>query len=139
MPAGSKPPAAGRMCISTERETRPWRFSAFVDQGVVPAKESRRFGHHAEAGRTRRAVIDLPCTRSPRSSLDILQRPPYACESWCLVLRLPPWHDVATELHTQDLLNVDLSISSSPYVRPTVYLLDRNGSSLDSAVYRIFL
>ena len=47
-------------------------------------------------------------------SLDLLQRPPYACESWCQLLHLPPWQDVAAELHAQGLLNADLSLSSSP-------------------------
>ena len=45
---------------------------------------------------------------------DLLQRPPYACEFWCLVLCLSLWLDVAAELHAQGLLNVVLFLSSSP-------------------------
>ena len=58
VPAGSKPPAAVSVRISTaERHSfGVWRRGAFVDQDVIPARESRRFGCHAEAGRTRRAA-----------------------------------------------------------------------------------
>ena len=37
---------------------------------------------------------------------------PYACESWCLMARLPPYHDIAAEHHTRGLLNAVLSLSS---------------------------
>ena len=56
-----------------------------------------------------------------------------------LMTRLPPWRDVVAELHAQGPLNADLSISSSPYIRSTFHLVDRNGSSFDSAVYRTFI
>ena len=40
---------------------RLWRFSDFVDQDVTDAffrSGQKKFGYHAEAGQTRRAVID---------------------------------------------------------------------------------
>ena len=47
------------------------------------------------------------------ASFDLLQwRPPCACESSCQFLRLPPWRDVAAELHLESLLNADFLCSS---------------------------
>ena len=41
-----------------------------------------------------------------RSPLGLLQRrPPCTCVFSCLVLRLPPWQDVADELLAQSLLD----------------------------------
>ena len=59
---------------------------------------------------------DRPGQKSPypRPLLDLLQGPPYACESWCLVLRLPLWRDVAAELHAPGLLSANLLLSTSP-------------------------
>ena len=51
-------------------------------------------------------------TSYPHTSLDLLQRrPPCTCKSSCQFLRLPPWEDVAAELHAQGLLNADLCFS----------------------------
>ena len=59
VPAGSKLSAAVSVRISTG-ETRLWRRSAFVDQDVISAGESRRIGEViTEAGQTYRVVIDL--------------------------------------------------------------------------------
>ena len=49
--------------------------------------------------------------------------------------RLPPWQDVAAEHLAPGLLNAVLSFSSHPQARP----FHRDGSSLLSAVFRIFL
>ena len=47
---------------------------------------------------------------------------------------------MAAEHLTLGLLNAVVVLSSSPsVVRPTFYLVDRNGSPLVSAVYRFFL
>ena len=57
---------------------------------------------------------DRPWQKSyPRALPDLLQRPAYARDPSCLVLRLPLWRDVAAELDAAGLLNVDLSLSSS--------------------------
>ena len=45
------------------------------------------------------------------SSLDLLQRPSYACNSLCHLVRLPLWQDVAAEHFIPGLLNA-LSLSS---------------------------
>ena len=42
-----------------------------------------------------------------------LERPSYVCESFRLFLHLPPWRDVAAELHAAVLLNADFSFSFS--------------------------
>ena len=95
------------------------RFSAFVDQGVTDAffRSQKKFGYFAEADQTRPGP-----KRYPGASLDLLQRPQYACESTCLFLRLPPWRDVDTELDAAVLLNNGLSLSSSQQARLTFFL-----------------
>ena len=72
----------------------------------------------------------------PHASLELQQRrPPCARESWCLMVRLPPWQDVSAEDLAPDRLNSVLSLSSHPQARPFY----RDGSSLPSAAFQIFL
>ena len=63
------------------------------------ARGSGRFGGViAEAGQIHQVGIDLSSQNCyPHTSLDLLQRPPHAYESSCMMLRLPPWRDVAAE------------------------------------------
>ena len=46
--------------------------------------------------------------------ISLLHRcPPYACGSLCILLRLPPWRDVAAELDAAVLLETDCCSSSA--------------------------
>ena len=57
----------------------------------------------------------------------LLRRPPCACESsWCLRARLPPWQDVAAELHAPGILKAVPKVSIS---YPTSSLVVLKGSS----------
>ena len=77
---------------------------------------------------------------NPHASLELQQRRPLrACESLCLMVRLPPGQDVAAMHLALGVLNAVLSLSSPPLIRPTYSHVDRNGSLLFSAVYRSFL
>ena len=114
LPAGSKPPAAVSLRISSGKQHG---FGA-----AVPYRPRR---HPCEGGRE----VQLSCrswsnlsgrlepflqNSYPYSTLDLLQLPPYAYESSCLLLRLPSWQDVVTEHPAQGLLNAILSLSSPP-------------------------
>ena len=67
VPAGSRPPAVDdSMRTCTGLKMWLWRFCAFVNQGVTNAffgSLRKRFGYHAEAGRTGRAVLDSIISR----------------------------------------------------------------------------
>ena len=110
VPTGSKPPAAGRVSISTSERhgfgARLCRPRYHPCNGEPEVRRSCRSWSNS-SGRHR------PSSQKsyPYASLNLLQRPPYACESWCLALPLPPWQDLAAEHHAQGLLNTDISLS----------------------------
>ena len=82
--------------------------------------------------------LDQPGSQNsyPHALLELQQRrPPCARESWYIMVRLPPWQDVAAEHFAPGRLNAVLSLSSHPQARPFY----RDGSLLLSAVFRIFL
>ena len=92
VPAGSKPPAAVSVRISTSERhgfgaaapfCRSWRHPC--NKGEPEVLWSHRQSWSDTSGR------DRPGQKScPHSSLDLLQRSPYACESWCQLVHLPP-------------------------------------------------
>ena len=88
LPVGSKPPAAVSVRISTVERPRLWRRSAYVDQNVIPARESGRFSFHAETGQTYRAGLDPFCrTAIPMLRLNCSSGAPRALASLFLC-----WH-----------------------------------------------
>ena len=113
VPAGSKPPAAVSMHISTgerrsfgtQRLCRPRRHP-FERQPDIRLS-SRSWSNSSSRQRP------FLHNRYSHVLLDLLQRPPHACESSCQLVRLPPWHDVAAEHHALGLFNADLSLSTS--------------------------
>ena len=104
-PAGMKPPTVDDVLRTSTGGTFGFGASAPLLIRASPM-------HFA--GATKR--VQLPCQSwlnsssrhqpeqksHPRASLDLLQHPPYACESWCMVLHLPPWRHIAAELDTAD-------------------------------------
>ena len=116
VPAGMKPPAVD----DGMRNSTGGKFGFSASAPLLISASPMHF-----AGATKR--VQLPCESwsnsssshrpgqksHPRTLLDLLQHPPYAYESWCMVLHLPPWRNIAAKLDTADLPNVDLSLSSS--------------------------
>ena len=99
--------ATGDMVLAPQRLCRPWRHP--YNKGEREAWWSHHCIWSNISGR------DRPGQKSyPQSSLDLLQRPPYACESWCQLVRLPPSQDGTVEHFVPGLLNAELSLSSSP-------------------------
>ena len=100
VPVGSKPPAAVGVRISKGRihdfgasaplSTRASSLQGRAEGSAIMPNIINSSGRHRPLQK-----------RYPRPSLDLLQRhPPFACESFCQVLRLPPWQDMTGELLT---------------------------------------
>ena len=104
--AGSKPPAAVSVLISTgERHG----FGAAAPLSTMTSSLRGRVGgswsHHQKSW-SDTSGRDRPSSPNsyPHALLDLLQRPPHACEASCLMLRLPPWRDVVLKYLAQGLL-----------------------------------
>ena len=99
-------PRVRNTALAPQRLCQPWRH---------PCKGGleNRWSHHqswsdTSAGRYR-PFFQNSC---PHASLDLLGRPPHACESSCQLVRLSTWQVVAAEHRARGLLNADLSLSS---------------------------
>ena len=110
------------MALVPQRRYLPGRHPLFEGEPEV------RWSHHRSWSNV--SGRDRPGSQNsyPHTSLELLQRPPYTCESWCLMPRLPQWQDMTAEQLAPGLLNAVLSLSSHPQARLLV-----------SAVYRSFL
>ena len=105
---GNKPPAAvderiykdGRHSITTSSLQGRAGGSAFTPKLVELV-----FG----PGSTRRAE-----KQSPSIACTAVRRPPCARESQCLRAHLPPWRDVAAEIHAPGVSNAFLMFLSVP-------------------------
>ena len=98
VPAGSKLPAAVRVRISTG-EKHGFGAAAPLSTRASSLVQGRAGGLVESSPKLVRHIgLVSTCAKSyPHLPLDLLQRPPYACEFWCLVVRLPPWQDVAAD------------------------------------------
>ena len=101
VPARSKPPVAVSVRVSMS-EGHGFDAAAPLSTRVLSLKE------RAGGSTFMPKLVELVRPASTLFAEQLLQRHPCACESWCLVLRLPPWRDVAAEHHAHGQLNTDL-------------------------------
>ena len=108
VPAGSKPPAAVCVSISTGEGHG---FGAAAPLSIMasslhrggaggPVESSPKLVRHISSGSTFFVEQLSPCL-----AFDLLQRPPRACEFWCMLVRLHPWQNVTAEHLASGLLN----------------------------------
>ena len=128
---GTQPPAAvdGRISMEGRHDSNtaaPLSTTLSSLQGRAEVLPSRRIWSNWWLGRVQPGVQKS----NPYALLVLmLRRPPCARESQCLLARLPPWRDVAAELHAPGILKAVPKVSIS-YPTSSIVVL-KGSSSLD--------